>query len=91
MVEVMPVLPGQDVPADLAGRPALLREASERALACLGGLAERPVAPAADAVAALCRGRCRLRPPASGVPGYASWYGGWGRAGKWQSSGGVNS
>jgi glutamate/tyrosine decarboxylase-like PLP-dependent enzyme len=51
----MPVLPGQDVAADLAGRPALLREASERALAYLGGLAERPVAPAADAVAALRR------------------------------------
>ncbi len=52
---MMPVLPGQEVPADLAGRPALLREASERALAYLGGLAGRPVAPAADAVAALRR------------------------------------
>jgi hypothetical protein len=50
---MMPVPPGRDVPADLAGRPALLKEASERALAYLGGLAERPVAPAADAVAAL--------------------------------------
>jgi hypothetical protein len=31
------------VEADLAGRPALLRDASARAL---GGLADRPVAPA---------------------------------------------
>ena len=45
-------LPARD---DLAARPALLREASERALAYLAGLAERPVAPAADAVAALRR------------------------------------
>ena len=50
-----PVLPGQDVHADLAGRPALLQEACERALAYLDGLAGRPVAPAADAVAALGR------------------------------------
>jgi hypothetical protein len=35
-----------EVEADLAGRPALLRDASERALAYLGGLADRPVAPA---------------------------------------------
>jgi len=51
----MAVVAEQDVPADLAGRPALLREASERALAYLGGLSERPVAPAADAVASLRR------------------------------------
>ncbi len=50
-----PVMPGQDVHADLAGRPALLQEACERALAYLDGLAGRPVAPAADAVAALRR------------------------------------
>jgi glutamate/tyrosine decarboxylase-like PLP-dependent enzyme len=50
-----PVMPGRDVHADLAGRPALLREACERALAYLDGLAGRPVAPAADAVAALRR------------------------------------
>ena len=40
-----PVMPGQDVHADLAGRPALLQEACERALAYLDGLAGRPVAP----------------------------------------------
>ena len=44
-----------DVRADLAGRPALLREASPRALASLDGLAERPVAPVPEAVAALSR------------------------------------
>jgi glutamate/tyrosine decarboxylase-like PLP-dependent enzyme len=44
-----------DVNADLAGRPALLREACQRALAYLGGLMERPVAPPAEAVAALGR------------------------------------
>jgi glutamate/tyrosine decarboxylase-like PLP-dependent enzyme len=44
-----------DVAADLAGRPALLRDASARALAYLGGLADRPVAPAAADVAALHR------------------------------------
>jgi glutamate/tyrosine decarboxylase-like PLP-dependent enzyme len=46
---------GRDVHGDLAGRTALLREASERALAYLGGLAERPVAPEAGAVASLRR------------------------------------
>jgi glutamate/tyrosine decarboxylase-like PLP-dependent enzyme len=45
----------EDVEADLAGRPALLRDASSRALAYLGGLADRPVAPAAADVAALDR------------------------------------
>ena len=44
-----------EVEADLAGRPALLRDASARALAYLGGLADRPVAPAAADVAALNR------------------------------------
>jgi glutamate/tyrosine decarboxylase-like PLP-dependent enzyme len=44
-----------EVEADLAGRPALLRDASARALAYLGGLADRPVAPAAADVAALDR------------------------------------
>jgi glutamate/tyrosine decarboxylase-like PLP-dependent enzyme len=43
------------VEADLAGRPALLRDASARALTYLGGLAGRPVAPAAADVAALDR------------------------------------
>jgi glutamate/tyrosine decarboxylase-like PLP-dependent enzyme len=43
------------VQGELEGRPALLREACERALAYLGGLAGRPVAPDADAVAALSR------------------------------------
>jgi len=50
-----PMMPGQDTHADLAGRPALLQEACERALAYLEGLAGRPVAPPADAVAALRR------------------------------------
>jgi glutamate/tyrosine decarboxylase-like PLP-dependent enzyme len=44
-----------EVEADLAGRPALLRDAAARALAYLGGLAGRPVAPAATDVAALDR------------------------------------
>jgi glutamate/tyrosine decarboxylase-like PLP-dependent enzyme len=43
------------VEADLAGRPALLRDACARALAYLGGLAGRPVAPADGDVAALDR------------------------------------
>src|SRR5512132_3930330 len=47
--------PVPDVQAILAGRPALLQDACRRALAYLGGLAERPVAPAAEAVAALGR------------------------------------
>jgi len=44
-----------EVEAGLAARPALLRDASSRALAYLGGLADRPVAPAPAAVAALDR------------------------------------
>jgi glutamate/tyrosine decarboxylase-like PLP-dependent enzyme len=44
-----------DVEAVLADRSALLQDACQRALAYLGGLAERPVAPAAEAVAALGR------------------------------------
>ena len=39
----------------LAGRPALLEDACERALRYLDGLAERPVAPPPDAVAGLAR------------------------------------
>ncbi|MGE5133504.1 MAG: pyridoxal-dependent decarboxylase, partial [Gemmatimonadota bacterium] len=39
----------------LAGRPALLADASERALRYLAGLAERPVAPPPAAVAGLAR------------------------------------
>jgi glutamate/tyrosine decarboxylase-like PLP-dependent enzyme len=46
-------VPATEVRAALAGRPALLQDASQRALAYLGGLAERPVAPSAEAVAAL--------------------------------------
>ena len=46
---------GHEVEAELAGRPALLRDACSRALAYLGGLADRPVAPAAADVAALAR------------------------------------
>jgi glutamate/tyrosine decarboxylase-like PLP-dependent enzyme len=44
-----------EVEAELAGRPALLRDACSRALAYLGGLDGRPVAPAATDVAALDR------------------------------------
>jgi glutamate/tyrosine decarboxylase-like PLP-dependent enzyme len=47
--------PASEVQAALAGRPALLQDACQRALTYLGGLAERPVAPAAEAVAALGR------------------------------------
>src|SRR5882672_1933042 len=47
--------PAQDVAAMVAGRPALLRDACRRALAYLDGLAERRVAPDAEAVAALDR------------------------------------
>jgi glutamate/tyrosine decarboxylase-like PLP-dependent enzyme len=47
--------PAQDVHAGLAGRPALLQDACQRALAYLGGLADRPVGPPAGAVAALSR------------------------------------
>ena len=43
------------VAAELAGRPALLRDACSRALAYLGGLADRPVAPVPGDVAALRR------------------------------------
>jgi glutamate/tyrosine decarboxylase-like PLP-dependent enzyme len=55
----------RDIPAGLAGRPALLRDACQRALAYLDGLAERPVAPAAEAVAAL--GRLDFPLPAAGL------------------------
>lgn len=46
-------VPAPGVQAALAGRAALLEDACQRALAYLDGLAERRVAPAADAVAAL--------------------------------------
>jgi glutamate/tyrosine decarboxylase-like PLP-dependent enzyme len=42
-----------EVEAALAARPALLHDACSRALAYLGGLAERPVAPTAEDVAGL--------------------------------------
>jgi glutamate/tyrosine decarboxylase-like PLP-dependent enzyme len=48
-------VPAPGVQAALAGRAALLEDACRRALAYLDGLAERRVAPAADAVAALSR------------------------------------
>ena len=48
-------VPAPDVQAVLAGRSALLQDACRRALAYLGVLSERQVAPAADAVAALGR------------------------------------
>jgi glutamate/tyrosine decarboxylase-like PLP-dependent enzyme len=44
-----------DLVTELAGRPALLRDACARALAYLDGLDDRPVAPAAGDVAALRR------------------------------------
>src|ERR1700731_3131237 len=44
-----------EVAAELAGRPALLRDACSRALGYLGGLADRPVAPVPGDVAALGR------------------------------------
>ena len=43
------------IAAELAGRPALLEDASRRALAYLAGLAGRGVAPAPEAVEALAR------------------------------------
>jgi glutamate/tyrosine decarboxylase-like PLP-dependent enzyme len=42
-----------DIQAMLAARPALLRDALDRSLAYLGGIADRPVAPAAASVARL--------------------------------------
>ena len=38
------MVPATEVDAALAGRPALLQDACQRALAYLGGLAERPAA-----------------------------------------------
>jgi glutamate/tyrosine decarboxylase-like PLP-dependent enzyme len=58
-------VPAPDVQAVLAGRSALLQDACRRALAYLGGLSERQVAPAADAVAAL--GRLDFALPGSGL------------------------
>jgi glutamate/tyrosine decarboxylase-like PLP-dependent enzyme len=48
-------VPAPEIQAALAGRPALLQDGCRRALAYLGGLAERRVGPAAEAVAALGR------------------------------------
>ena len=48
-----PMTPGSDVKSALDGRPALLQDASRRALRYLAGLADRPVAPSAAAVSAL--------------------------------------
>jgi glutamate/tyrosine decarboxylase-like PLP-dependent enzyme len=48
-------VPAPEIQAALAGRPALLQDACRRALAYLGGLSERRVGPAAEAVAALGR------------------------------------
>jgi glutamate/tyrosine decarboxylase-like PLP-dependent enzyme len=57
-----------DVRAALAGRPALLEDACHRALAYLGTLPERRVAPAADAVAALDRLDFALPGPGLAAP-----------------------
>ena len=57
---------GFDVVAMLAERPALLRDACERAVAYLGGVADRPVAPDATAVAGLDQFDVEL--PAAGRP-----------------------
>ena len=59
--------PAQDVAAMVAGRPALLQDACRRALAYLDGLAERRVAPDAEAVAAL--GRLDFPLPGPGLAG----------------------
>jgi glutamate/tyrosine decarboxylase-like PLP-dependent enzyme len=59
-------VPDPDVRAALAGRPALLTDASQRALSYLGDLAERRVAPPPEAVAAL--GRLDFALPGSGLP-----------------------
>jgi hypothetical protein len=42
-----------DIEARLSGRPALLRDSCDRALAYLGGIAGRPVTPSEQAVAGL--------------------------------------
>jgi glutamate/tyrosine decarboxylase-like PLP-dependent enzyme len=55
-----------DTEAMLAGRAALLRDACDRSLAYLGGVAGRPVAPATDAVARLTQFDASL--PAAGLP-----------------------
>jgi len=55
-----------DVRAMLAERPALLRDACDRALAYLAGVAERPVAPTEAAVAGLSDLDFAL--PAAGLP-----------------------
>jgi glutamate/tyrosine decarboxylase-like PLP-dependent enzyme len=57
-----------DVGTVLAGRPVLLEDACQRALAYLGGLAERPVAPAQEAVAALGRLDFSLPGPGLAAP-----------------------
>ena len=62
------VHPAPGVGAVLAGRPALLEDACQRALAYLGGLAERSVAPAAEAVAALGRLDFALPGPGLAAP-----------------------
>ncbi len=60
-------MPALDIQAALTGRPALLRDACQRALAYLGGLAERRVAPVPDTVAAL--GRLDFALPGAGLDG----------------------
>src|SRR5438477_12818869 len=61
----MPVAAMPDVAGSLAERAALLRDACQRALVYLDGLADRPVAPAAAAVAAL--GRLDFDLPGTGL------------------------
>jgi glutamate/tyrosine decarboxylase-like PLP-dependent enzyme len=61
-------VPVSDVRAALAGRPALLQDACRRALAYLGGLAERRVAPAPEAVAAVRRLDFELPGPGLDAP-----------------------
>jgi glutamate/tyrosine decarboxylase-like PLP-dependent enzyme len=55
-----------DTAAMLAERAALLRDACDRSLAYLGGVADRPVAPAPAAVARLTEFEAEL--PAAGLP-----------------------
>ena len=44
---------GLNIKAMLSGRPELLHEALDRSLGYLRGIADRPVAPAAEAIARL--------------------------------------
>jgi glutamate/tyrosine decarboxylase-like PLP-dependent enzyme len=76
-----------DVNTELEGRPALLRDACQRALAYLDGLAERPVAPSAEAVAELGRLDFALPGPGLGAGQVLSMLDGLGSPGTVASAG----